>query len=173
MLTEHRKCEVLVSRFSSLSLRRHYYFSIYFFSLIFKNELLPFNFSRTTCIQNEAELQRHLQTFGKVIGELQAELEIASGCMELRVTEMYEPVREFTYTVQTINRNSFKGTAHHWMFLQHLVKAVHAERVQTTICICTDTGCPPSTSQQTDLCVWEEQTKGGQKGKIRVRKPVR
>lgn len=72
--------------------------------------------------------------------------------------EMYEPLRnpQFTDAVQTVNSDGFKGTPHHWMFLQHLVKAVHAERVQTTICICTDAGCPPSTSQQTDLCMREE-----------------
>lgn len=56
-----------------------------------------------------------------------------------------------TYPVQSVNGNRLEGPPHHGILLQHLIKIVHRERVQATVCVRSHTGGPSATGQQTDL----------------------
>lgn len=57
-----------------------------------------------------------------------------------------------TYAVQAIQCNSLKGPSHHGIFLQHLIKVVHAQGVEAAVSIRPHTGCAPASGQQADLC---------------------
>ena len=57
-----------------------------------------------------------------------------------------------TNTVQPVQGNGLKGTPHHRILFQHLIEVVHRQWVQTTVRVCSDTGCPPASRQQTNLC---------------------
>lgn len=56
-----------------------------------------------------------------------------------------------TDAVQAVESHSLKGPPHHGILLQHLIEIVHRERVEATVGVCSHTGRPSATGQQTDL----------------------
>lgn len=66
-----------------------------------------------------------------------------------------------TNTVQPVQGNCFKGPSHHGILFQHLIEVVHRQRVQTTVRVCSDAGCPSSPRQQTNLCNKTQQERDG------------
>lgn len=66
-----------------------------------------------------------------------------------------------TNTVQPVQGNSLKGPSHHRILFQHLIEVVHRQRVQTTVCVCSNTSCPSAPRQQTNLCNKTQQNRDG------------
>lgn len=88
-----------------------------------------------------------------------------------RGTEVGRCWAGLTDAVQPVDGDGFKGAAHHWVLLQHLVEVVDGEREESAVRVGAHAGRPPPLGQQADLCRVEGA--GGEKERARVRERER
>ena len=79
------------------------------------------------------------------------------GLMESRRSLLTGPP---CHSLQAVDGHTLEGPPHQWVLLQHLVEAVHAQRVQAAVGVGPDTRRPPAPCQQAYLWSGERGERG-------------